>query len=118
MSTFALLSRLDLFVGNDSGLLHAAAALGTPYVGIYGPTALASFAPLSRYLGQGVCLTPEIPCRTPQHFVGGETVWYRHCCQGTCASLADLPARNVLAAVDRLLTKSQTPREVSLSWQQ
>jgi ADP-heptose:LPS heptosyltransferase len=118
MSACALISCLDLFIGNDSGLLHAAAALGTPYVGVYGPTALASFAPLSPYPGQGVCLSPEVPCRTPRHFIGGETVWYRHCCQGTCTALADLPPRNVLAAVDRLLARSHVSQEASLSWQQ
>jgi len=34
----ALLRRAKLFVGGDSGPLHLAAALGTPIVGIYGPT--------------------------------------------------------------------------------
>ncbi len=34
----ALLSRLTLLVSNDSGPLHLAAAMGTPVVGIYGPT--------------------------------------------------------------------------------
>jgi lipopolysaccharide heptosyltransferase II len=34
----ALLSRLTLLVSNDSGPMHLAAAMGTPVVGIYGPT--------------------------------------------------------------------------------
>jgi lipopolysaccharide heptosyltransferase II len=34
----ALLSRLALLVSNDSGPMHLAAAMGTPVVGIYGPT--------------------------------------------------------------------------------
>ncbi len=33
----ALLKRSRLFVGNDSGLLHLAASVGTPVVGIFGP---------------------------------------------------------------------------------
>ena len=28
----------DLFVGNDSGLMHVAAALGRPTLGLFGPT--------------------------------------------------------------------------------
>ena len=34
----AILRRASLFVGTDSGVLHLAAAVGTPVVGIYGPT--------------------------------------------------------------------------------
>ena len=36
--TANLLGGTDLFVGNDSGLAHVAAAVGTPSVVIYGPT--------------------------------------------------------------------------------
>jgi len=34
----ALLARCDLFVGSDTPLLHVAAAVGTPAVGLFGPT--------------------------------------------------------------------------------
>ena len=34
----AILRRARLFIGTDSGVLHLAAAVGTPVVGIYGPT--------------------------------------------------------------------------------
>ena len=34
----ALLRDVDLFVGNDSGLMHLAAALGTPTLGLFGST--------------------------------------------------------------------------------
>jgi len=33
----ALLSRCQLFVGNDSGAMHVAAAVGLPVVAIFGP---------------------------------------------------------------------------------
>jgi ADP-heptose:LPS heptosyltransferase len=35
---WAALAGADLFVGGDTGPLHFAAALGTPVVGLYGPT--------------------------------------------------------------------------------
>ena len=34
----ALLSSCQLFVGNDSGAMHVAGAVGLPVVGIFGPT--------------------------------------------------------------------------------
>ena len=36
--TAACLARASLFVGNDSGLMHMAAAVGVPTLGLFGPT--------------------------------------------------------------------------------
>jgi ADP-heptose:LPS heptosyltransferase len=44
----ACLARADLFVGNDSGLMHLAAASGTPTLGLFGPTPAAEYAPAGR----------------------------------------------------------------------
>jgi len=41
----ACLSRCALFVGNDSGLMHMAAAAGAPTLGLFGPTPAAEYAP-------------------------------------------------------------------------
>jgi len=41
----ACLSRCALFVGNDSGLMHLAAAAGAPTLGLFGPTSAAEYAP-------------------------------------------------------------------------
>lgn len=43
----ALLRRAEFFVGGDSGPLHLAVALGTPVVGLYGPTDPARNGPYS-----------------------------------------------------------------------
>jgi len=43
----ALLSRCNLFVGNDSGAMHVAAAVGLPVVAIFGPTDPFGTAPIS-----------------------------------------------------------------------
>ena len=43
--TAACLARCTLFVGNDSGLMHLAAAAGTPTVGLFGPSPPARYGP-------------------------------------------------------------------------
>ncbi len=44
----ACVSRCALFVGNDSGLMHLAAAAGVPTLGLFGPTSAAEYAPVGR----------------------------------------------------------------------
>lgn len=38
LTTAAILQRCRLFIGNDSGLMHLSAAVGTPTIGLFGPT--------------------------------------------------------------------------------
>jgi ADP-heptose:LPS heptosyltransferase len=42
----ALLARAALYVGNDSGVTHLAAAWGAPTLALFGPTDPAQWAPL------------------------------------------------------------------------
>ncbi len=44
----ACLARCALFVGNDSGLMHLAAAAGAPTLGLFGPSPAAEYAPIGR----------------------------------------------------------------------
>lgn len=44
----ALLARAGLFVGNDSGVTHLAAAAGAPTLALFGPTDPAQWAPIGR----------------------------------------------------------------------
>lgn len=44
----AALRRCALFVGNDSGLMHLAAAAGTPTLGLFGPSRAEEYAPTGR----------------------------------------------------------------------
>jgi ADP-heptose:LPS heptosyltransferase len=57
----ACLSRSSLFVGNDSGLMHLAAAAGAPTLGLFGPTNAAEYAPAGRraraVIGPGADMT-------------------------------------------------------------
>jgi len=42
---YAALKRAHLFIGNDSGLMHLAAAAGTPTLGVFGPSDEAVYGP-------------------------------------------------------------------------
>src|SRR6185312_11928616 len=41
----ALLRRAALFIGNDTGIMHIAAAMGTPTLGLFGPSLPEHYAP-------------------------------------------------------------------------
>jgi lipopolysaccharide heptosyltransferase II len=65
----ALLEQADLVVSNDTGILHVAAALRRPVVGLYGPTSPALTGPLGDpartiVLHHPDCC-PRVPCREP-----------------------------------------------------
>src|SRR5947209_3377534 len=49
-------------ISNDSGLLHVAAALGTPTIGLFGPTSPWHWAPLNP-IAAVIETTTELPCR-------------------------------------------------------
>lgn len=57
--TAAMLRRCALFTGNDSGLMHLAAAAGAPTLGLFGPSRASEYAPVGRRVGWVVALGPE-----------------------------------------------------------
>lgn len=106
----AVVEACDLFIGNDSSLLHAAAAVGTPFVGIYGPTSVASFHPVGIARGQGAIVQPEVPCPEQRHFVGGDVVWKRPRCRGVCKALATVSVDAVAACAERIVRQGAGER--------
>jgi ADP-heptose:LPS heptosyltransferase len=45
LTAAAVLRRAALFIGNDTGLMHIAAAAGTPTLGLFGPSPVEQYAP-------------------------------------------------------------------------
>ncbi|AWB08854.1 glycosyltransferase family 9 protein (plasmid) [Azospirillum humicireducens] len=58
MAAAACLERASLYVGNDSGLMHIAAAAGVPTVGLFGPGYPAVYGPWGP---QGRVVVSEVP---------------------------------------------------------
>ena len=56
----ACVARCAVFIGNDSGLTHLAAATGTPTVSLFGPTPHGEYAPAGRQAGIAVADGPEM----------------------------------------------------------
>jgi len=81
----AVLRRTTLFVGNDSGLMHLAAAAGAPTLGLFGPTSAAEYAPA------GACAEPVL---------------------ADAAEMSGLPVERVLAAAQRLLRREAVAQAV------
>ncbi len=67
--TALLLENCQLFIGNDSGPLHLAAAVGVPTVGLYGPTDPAQFYPY--HSPQHRFFYKALPCSPCYRFGGG-----------------------------------------------
>jgi heptosyltransferase II len=81
-------------VSNDSGLLHVAAALGTPAIGIFGPTSPWHWAPLNP-LAATIETAGKLDCR-PCHKPVCRLVHHR--------CMRDIPPEQVFMAVRQALT--------------
>lgn len=49
LTIFACMERSALYIGNDSGLMHLAAASGVPTLGLFGPSPVEQYAPWGQY---------------------------------------------------------------------
>jgi heptosyltransferase II len=83
----------DVAISNDSGLMHIAAALGTPTMGIFGPTSPYHWAPLNG-LAATVQTRTSVPCQPCQRPV---------CRMNDHRCMRDIPATDVVAIAGRVL---------------
>jgi ADP-heptose:LPS heptosyltransferase len=100
LTAYAALKRADLFIGNDSGLMHIAAAAGVPTIGLFGPSDERRYGPWGE-------LTKAV--RGPRGFEQFLAVdpdlsqAIRH--------MSDLPVATVVKAAKALLIEAKTARE-------
>jgi lipopolysaccharide heptosyltransferase II len=105
--TGALIELSALFIGNDSCPLHIAAAVGTPAVGIYGPSNYEQFRPVGRRHYRQRVVHSDLPCSPCFHFVGNDAPWVPNTCYSFACLKAIAPEQVLEAALDLL----QDPRE-------
>ena len=95
----AILKKCDLFIGADSGVMHLAAAVGTPLAAIFGPSNHRAWGPWPRDC-RHVILRADLPC-SPCSYVG-YSVGQREGCQAMTCMKATTP-QMVLAAAESIL---------------
>jgi heptosyltransferase-2 len=86
----------ELAISNDSGLMHIAAAIGTPTIGIFGPTSPYHWAPLNGLAAtiQTGTVVPCQPCHRPV------------CTMNDHRCMRDIPASDVVAIAGRVLIEA------------
>jgi heptosyltransferase-2 len=80
-------------ISNDSGLMHIAAAIGTPTLGIFGPTSPYLWAPLNGLAATVQTKTPP-PCEPCQRTI---------CTMNDHACMRTIPASDVVAIAGQVL---------------
>ncbi len=99
-----ILERCSLFIGNDSGPMHIAAALGVPSIGIFGPGSPELTAPRARP-GRFVAVTRSYPCSPCRQN------YFRECPpapSGKPFCLEEIRVEEVAEAALRLLTENRS----------
>ena len=88
----------EVAISNDSGLMHIAAALGTPTMGIFGPTSPHLWGPLNGLAAtvQTRTVVPCQPCHRPV------------CTMNNHRCMRDIPASEVAAIAERVLAEVGT----------
>lgn len=112
--TAALASRCQAFVSNDTGLMHMAAAVNTPTVGIFGPTAAHIYLP-----NDSLAVASDRACdyRLDEQFGPPQCVHAGRCLIAADSCINTIPAEAVTTALDKLLGPGANGSEVRVSWQ-
>ena len=91
----ALLARAGLFIGNDSGPLHLASAVGIPSIGLFGPASPALTGPQT---DRTVCLFHQVECSPCNQF---------RCVRPDNPCINLITPKEVLDAVQTILGRGQ-----------
>ena len=111
--TAALLEQVDLFIGNDSALVHLAVAGRTPTVAIFGLTNASAWGPFTGGTPgqQAAVVRLNLPCM-PCFYRGHDLGMPEGCATHDCLAL--LGVDPVATAARRLLHKTKSQRQPSI----
>ena len=98
VTAYACLKRARLFIGNDSGAMHLAAAAGTPTIGLFGPSDERLYAPYGDHAR--VVRGP----RTYEQVRAVDPGFGQALCH-----MMDLPVESVVSAAKDLLKATEAP---------
>ena len=84
-------------ISNDSGLMHIAAGLGTPTMGIFGPTSPYLWAPLNGLAATVQQTKTQLACQPCQRTV---------CTMNDHRCMRDISATEVVAIAQRVLNEA------------
>ncbi len=106
----AVINSSDVFIGNDSALLHVAGALGIPAVGLYGPF-LGSLR--TAYAKNTFAIQATGSCAPCFHHAnpgrGGSNGFPEHCPsknKGICEVLASIEPKRIVAKAEQIAKKA------------
>jgi heptosyltransferase-2 len=91
------MSAAGVAISNDSGLMHIAAAIGTPTMGIFGPTAPYLWAPLNGLAATVLQTKSKLPCQPCQRTV---------CTMNEHRCMRDIAASEVADIAQRVMAQS------------
>ncbi len=93
------ISKMDLMIGNDTGLMHIAEAVGTPFIVIFGPTdekRIGPYTPSPNFIS--IC--KDLPCRPCYEIGKPVTCKHRKC-------LSEIKVEEVYKTAYKILTNSR-----------
>lgn len=105
----ALIETSTLFIGNDSCPLHIAAVMGTPSVGIFGPSNHIEFTPIGTSSHRQKIIHSTVACSPCMHFVGNDPPWLPNLCYSYACLKAISSEQIIDAAVELLHERESAP---------
>lgn len=97
--TMAVIERCNLFICNDSSLMHIAAMLNIPIIALFGPGRYPQFAP---YNEDSVVIREDVGCNPCNE---GSAVWRKMCKRGKAFCMDAITIQKVLKIVEELINK-------------